>query len=143
MKKENVSKIYDFLQANDFIGPGQIIPVETLKELFQCKDQDSLEYVGPMILLMKEILRVTGYYCRSMDKNLHICTDDEKAYLSEKMRLKTERILKEAEHGLKNTDLTKISDQSKREAHNHQLNLLLTLNKQSRLILDNLSGLEN
>lgn len=139
MKKLEIENMFIFLVENDYIQPGFIIDTLILQDLFGETDTESMDYIGPMILLEQKILKETGYFCKSLDKCIYVCTEDEKATIAKRMQEKATRITHDAYHGLARTDLNKISSQSLREEHQHQLNVLLMLNKRTRLILEELT----
>ena len=129
MKKEDIKKIYDFLRDNNYIEPGTSIESDILSSLIGETDIDSMEYIGPLILLGKHIEQCTGLFCKLVDKGIHIFSEDDSAYISKKKAEKAERITKDTYRTLLKTNIDNISNQEKRMQHLHQVNIFCMLSK--------------
>jgi len=135
MKKEEIKKMMEFLKENDYLQPGMTIDTDILTALIGCADIDSMEYVGPLILLEKEIEKTTGLFCKLIEKCIHIYSEDECAYVAKKRGEKADRITQDTYKTLLKTPISNISDQSKRDDHIHQINVFCMLSRNSKLIL--------
>lgn len=142
MKKEEIKKIMHFLKDNDYLQPGFTIDNEVLCPLIGCEDVNSLEYIGPLILLVKEIEKTTGLFCKTIDKSIHIYNEDDCAFISKKRAEKAERITKDTYNTLLKTDISNISSQERRSEHLHQVNVFCLLSRNSKLILSKMEGIE-
>jgi hypothetical protein len=139
MKKEELSKAYNFLSENDYIKEGNTIESDVLISLFGVTDIESMEYIGPLILLAREIERRTGLFCKLIEKCLHIYDADDGALVAKRRFDKTQRINKHTQETLKRTDFLLLSNNESRQKHMHQLNILNALNRQSKLIIEQIN----
>ncbi len=135
MKKERLQEIYNFLEESEHIHPGNVIDSELLSVLFSVNDIDSLEYIGPLILLIKKI-EEHGLFAKAVDGNIRIFTADESPEVAKKRQKKAQRIQQNTFETLKQIDISSISDKDDRDKALHQLNLLGMLNRSSRLIIE-------
>ncbi len=140
MKKEEIKNILNFLKENDYLQPGHTIDSEVLCPLIGCDDINSLEYIGPLLVLVKEIEKSTGLFCKTIDKSLHVYSEDDCAFISKKRSEKAERITKDTYNTLLKTDISNISSQERRKEHLHQTNIFCLLSRNSKLILSRMNG---
>lgn len=135
MKKERLHEIYDFLVNSNQIHPGYTIDSDILCTLFNVLDIESLEYIGPLILLIKKI-EENGLFAKAVDGSIRIFTADESPDIAKKRQKKAQRIQENTFETLKQIDISSISDKDDRDKALHQLNLLGMLNRSSRLIIE-------
>ena len=135
MKKEKIQEIYDFLDGNDYIQPGNIIDADILAPLIGITDTDSLEYIGPLILLIKKI-ELHGHFAKATDGSIRIYTADESPEVAIRRQKKAQRIQENTFETLKQVDIASIGDMDERSKALHQLNLLNMLTRSSRLIIE-------
>jgi hypothetical protein len=136
MNCEKVVDVYDFLESNNMLQPGKHISSDILTDLIGEYDVESIRYIGPIISLCKRIQRKTGTFCKMSQNGITIFVEDECVPLAKKRCHKAERINEESYDVMKRTDLAAISTQEKRKEHVHRINILLTLNRKTRLILE-------
>lgn len=135
MKKEKLQEIYDFLEGNDYIQPGNVIESDELCNLFGVHDIESLEYIGPLILLIKKI-ELHGLFAKAVDGCIRIYTADESPEVAKKRQKKAQKIQENTFETLKQIDVGSIIDADDRKKCLHQLNLLQMLNRSSKLIIE-------
>ncbi len=136
MRKEDVKNCYILLDEMGEINSDHLISSEILCEIFGESDTDSWDYIGPLLYLINYIQKNTGLFCKSEEKGIRIFSEDDAYEISKRRGKKASRITEETKDVLLKTNLNNISSQENRQKHIHQINLFITLNKNSKLILE-------
>ncbi len=128
MKVEEKNKILNWLQENNYLEYGTVIPKEILETLFRARITDEWDFRGPYLEL-KMLLEEEGFLCTTEDVPygcLKIYDADEVALQITRIVAKCFKRLKRAQKCMVNTKMEELSYPDMKK-HLHESNKLQSI----------------
>ena len=128
MKSEDKLRMFNWLQDNNYLDYGTVIPRDVLESLFRAKLEDGWEFLAPF-LSMKMYLEEEGYMCTNENQkpgDLKIYDADEISTQVNRIVVNSFKRLRRAQKCMTNTKMENLSYTDMRK-HLHENNKLQSI----------------